>query len=261
MKCVIWFFLVVGCLFAVGCRQQEQRDAAEESVRTKLRQLHESMNNGCVGITKISAIGGVINDWISSVSNASHRTGLAIELSDAILSVDLTNQPYKAFFTNGTGYAYSPRDGATTFYPEFVNATCWIMKEHGCSSRAVMEFFFKALRKYRDASFGIPLGIKRLPGETHEIASARYNCARGAYAFYVETMSQIRRPLLPDRPPIFYVPPPELQDEFKRRLEPFFEFPSKDEFYNYLLPGIKRPPPDPKKLEQKSRNDEVEVDI
>ena len=95
--CKIGYFACVCCLILCGCRQQEQRDAAEESVRTKLRQLHESMNNGCVGITKISAIGGVINDWISSVSNASHRTGWAIELSDAILSVDLTNQPYTAF--------------------------------------------------------------------------------------------------------------------------------------------------------------------
>ena len=255
---------MVGSLLACGCWQQGQHDISEEGVRTRFRQLQESLNNGCVGIPRLSALGNEINGWISCVPNSKQRTKLALQLSDIILSVDLTNQPYRASFTNGTEYTYSPRERATVLYPEIVNATCWVMRDHGCSSRTIMEFFFKALRKYRDASFSIPLGIKPLPGESHEISSARYNCARGAYACYLEVTRRIRRSLALDRAPIFYVPPLELHDEFKCRLEPFFEFPSKEEFYNYLLPGIKRTGLSPTPSTTKSadtKNEDIEVDI
>jgi len=266
VKCLIWFPLMVGCLFAGGCRQQEQYDAAKERVRTKIRQLHVSINNGCMGMTNLNAIGGVINSWISSVSNASHRTELARELSDVILSVDLTNQPYKAFSTNGTGYGCLPRDLVTTSYPEFINATCWVMKDNGCSPRSTMEFLLQALQKYKDASFGIPLDFWPLPDESLEICSARRDCARGAYFSYAGTMNLIRRSLLPNRRPILYVPPPELQDEFKRRIEPFFDFPSKDEFLRMMQPRYKRGPlspskPDAQKQESDNHDVEVEVDV
>lgn len=258
--------MVVGWSFSFcGCRQQKERDIAVECARARFRQLYESMNNGCVGITNLSAIGGQINNWISVVSNASRRTELAYELSDIVLSVDLTNQPYTAVFPNGT--RYSPRDSSTIFYPEFINATCWIMEDYGCSPRTVFEFFFQALKKYKDASFSIPLGLKPMPGESHETSSARYTCARGAYTFYAETMDQIRRSLLSNRPSIFYVPPPELQDEFIRRLKPFYDIPDKEEFYNYLLPGIKRKTPLPVPSARKmpgskgSDADIIEVDI
>lgn len=264
MKYLIWLPLIVGCLFVGGCRKQEQHDIAKECVRTKFRQLYESINNGCVGMTNLNAIGGVINSWISSVSNASHRTELARELSDVIISVDLTNQPYRFSSTNGTGYGYSPRDQVTTSYPEFVNATCWVMKDNGCSPRSVMEFLLQALQKYKDASFGIPLDFRPLPGESLEICSARRSCARGAYEYYAQTMNLIRRSLLPNQRPILYVPPTELQDEFKHRIEPFFDFPSKEEFLRMMQPRYKRGPLSPSKPDvqkQESDNHEVEVDI
>lgn len=263
MKCPIWFPLMVGCLFVGGCRQQAQHDIEKESARTKFRQLHEFMNNGCVGMTNLNAIGGVINSWISSVSNASHRTELARELSDVILSVDLTNQPYRVFATNGTGYGYSPRDRAMDFYPEFVNATCWVMKDNGCSTRSVMEFLLQALQKYKNASFSIPPDFCPLPGESREICSARRSCARGAYEYYVQTMNLIRRSLLPNQCSVLYVPPTELQDEFKHRIEPFFDFPSKEEFYPRLYPGWKDRPPKSSELKHEATkpDDVVEVDI
>ena len=102
--------------------------------------------------------------------------------------------------------------------------------------------------------------------ESLEICSARRDCARGAYFSYAGTMNLIRRSLLPNRRPILYVPPPELQDEFKRRIEPVFDFPSKDEFLRMMQPRYKRGPlspskPDAQKQESDNHDVEVEVDV
>ena len=225
----VWLVLTVGCGLAFcGCWNHTQDDVVVESVRTRFAKIQESMSNGCVGMTNLFMIGREIDSWISCVSNASRRTELAMELSNIVLSVDLTNQPYVAFFPNGTRYFM--RENATTSYSEIIDATCWVMKNNKCSSRLVMEFLLLALQKYKDASFSIPLDFWPLPDESREVCSARRNCAGGAYSFYSATMKRIRRSLLPNRHPIFYVPPPEFHDEFKRRIEPFFDYPSKEEF-------------------------------
>ena len=256
--------LLATSFFICGCQQQEKPDVAVDAARAKFRYIKTSLNNGRTGVKTLFSAANEIGGVIASISNAARRTELALELSDTILSVDLTNQPYVAFYP--TGARYSPRDSATIYYSEFINATCLVMRGHGCSARSIMEFFFKALQKYRDACLSIPLDLKTLPGETLEISSARRNCAHGAYAFYAETMSQIRRSLLPDKPPIFYVPPAELQEEFKCRLEPFFDFPSKEEFNEMMHPGYKHAPPLPPKPDEQKQvpakpEDAVEVDI
>ena len=79
-------------------------------------------------------------------------------------------------------------------------------------------------------------------------------------------MNLIRRSLLPNQRPILYVPPPELQDEFKRRIEPLLDFPSKEEFLRMMQPRYKRgsllpPKPGAQKQESDNHDAEVEVDI
>ena len=256
--------LILGaCLLLSGCNQQE--DASVIEARRRLREFQGSLKVWNPTVRLRDGIAGTIGGWIACVSNASLRIELARELSDVILSVDLTNQPYRVLSANGNGYGYSPRERAVIFYPEFVNATCWVMKDNGCSPRLVMEFLLQALQKYKDATFGIPLDFWPLPGESLDICSVRRNCARGAYEYYVQTMNLIRRSLLPNQHPIVYVPPIELQDEFKHRIEPFFNFPSKDEFLRMMYPRYKRgslspSKPDVQKQEPDNHDVEVEVD-
>ena len=194
------------------------------------------------------------------MSNASLRAKLSHELSQIVLSVDLTNQPFRA--VGAAAKRSFPREWVTGDYPRYIAAVCWIMKKNGCPPELEMDFFFKALQKFRDACFSVPLAFWPLPGESRELCSARTTAARHLYGEYKNIMSYIRRFVLPELSKYL---PPELHDEFKRRIEPFFDYPGKEEFDRMMHPRPKSLPAsteNPSMTDSKTKDDaDIDVDV
>ena len=259
MKSIFAYHLTIGmCLVLGGCMKQEDADVQVEDVRAKFVNLRDSLNAGYPFARNMYDAAAKIGGWINSVSNASLRTDLSLELSEVVLSVELTNQPY--LVTNRVDGRCEQRLFVVDSYRDYIIATFWIMNENGCQPKTTMDFFFDALQKYKEASFSVPLDWNPLPGEGRELWRARHNAAGSLYDFYGYCMVFIRRVILPqlsDRLPVEY------HDEFRRRLEPFFDFPSKEEFYPRLYPGWKNLPslPSEQKQETTKPDDAVEVDI
>ena len=261
MKCtwIARLALTLG-LFLQGCGQRE--DAAVVEAYRRIHEFHDSLTVWCPTV-RLSRdnIAGTIGGWISSVSNANRRAELALELSNILLSVDITNQPYCVLSSDGC--RFQPKNDVVSFYGYYIDATCRIMRANGCSPEVTMEFFFKALQKYKAACFGISLTRHRLQGESHEDCHARRCCAMSGQYGYEQEMFRISRFVLPRLSDYL---PEELHEEFRRRIKPFFDFPSRSEFYELMHPGYKYPLPSSSKPPAKKEaptnvEDVVEVDI
>lgn len=242
--------LSVMFLFACGCQQQEKEmpDVAVNVARAKFRHIKTSLNNGKTGVTNFFYVATEIAGVISAVSNADRRAELALELSQMLLAVDLKNQPYLSPRTNGV--AFMQRERAAIVFYDYIFPVLGAMKDCGSSPNDRMEFFFNAILKYKDACFSVPVGWRRLPGESRETCSHRNNTAYTLWGDYQQRMSEIRRFMLP-RLSVYL--PPEFHDEFKRRIEPFFDFPSKEEFNKLMHPGSKHVPSLPLKQQEPNK--------
>lgn len=265
MSCRTVGNLAIVCFFCLcgGCQQREEAglQVQVEEARMKIANMRDSLNTGRPFVRNVYDATEKIRGWILAVSNVSLRTDLSLEFAKALLSVDLTNQPYLVISQDGTRREQRLR--AVDSYRDHVIAAFWIANENGCPPEITMDFFFTALRKYKEASFSVPLDMSPLPGESREECNVRHNTARKSYDFYCDCMDFIRRmvtPRLNDCLPI------EQHGEFRRRLEPYFDFPSKEEFYGRLYPRWKNlplfPPKQPRqKQEFKKPDEEVEVEI
>ena len=252
------FVIVVSLLLMSGCRSRD--DVAYDEALSRFREVRDDINAGGIGIRPLNEAGSIMDGWISCVSNASLRAKLSHELSQIVLSVDLTNQPFRA--VGAAAKRSFPREWVTGDYPRYIAAVCWIMKKNGCPPELEMDFFFKALQKFRDACFSVPLAFWPLPGEDLELNIARTTAARNLYSDYDYVMSYIRRFVLPELSKHL---PPELHDEFKRRIEPFFDYPSKEEFDEMMHPRPKSLPAsteNPSMTDSKTKDDaDIDVDV
>lgn len=221
-----------------GCHREDL--AACAKVRERFREVRDDLNAGGFGVRPVNEAGAIINGWISCVSNADLRIELSLELARIVLSVNLTNQPYIA--DGEVVKRRFPRQCVTSDYPRYINAVCWIMKENGCPPESELDFFFNALQKFREACFSVPVPVewKRPLEENREDFIARADAAWKLHGSYSHVMSYVRRFVLPK---LSNYLPEELHDEFRRRIEPFFEYPSKEEFYKMMHPGCNHPYP------------------
>ena len=259
MKQIFFAKLVVAALLLIaGCRRHD--DVAYDETLERFCEVRNDLNAGGFGVGSLNEAGIIMNGWISCVSNASLRTKLSLELAKIILSVDLTNQPYRA--AGAVVKRRFPRECITRDYPRYINAVCWIMKKNGCPPDFEMDFFLAALQKFRDSCFSVPIAFGTLSGESLELCSARTTAARHLYGEYDYVMSYIRRFVLPELSKYL---PPELHDDFNRRIEPFFDYPSKEEFYEKMHPGSKYPLSAPKTTSNATAEaktmPEVEVEV
>ena len=92
-----------------GCNHQEDVNMVE--ARMRIREFRDSLTVWCPTV-RLSRdnIAGTIGGWISSVSNANGRAELVSELSDILLSADITNQPY--FVGTPEGCRFQPKNDA-----------------------------------------------------------------------------------------------------------------------------------------------------
>ena len=247
-------------LLLYGCGRQE--DAALIETRRRIHEFRDSLTVWNPTVRLRDGVAATLGGWVSSVSNTSIRTELALELSEILLSVNLTNQPYRAVSPK-TLYPRPREDALSYYYRDYVRAVFAIMRDHGCSPESIMEFCFAALQKYKAACFSVPLTHHQLKGENREERQARICCAIAGQGSYAMTMTEIRKLVLPY---LSNYLPEELHDEFRRRIKPFFDFPSKEEFYEMMHPGYKYPYPHSQKpsenKQEKTGSDVVvEVDI
>ena len=252
---------VVMCLLLCGCHRQEDDNPAVEAARTRFRQIRDSLYEGHSGVSDLFALDCQICGWVECVSNAQQRADLVMELSKIILSIDLEGMPYE--FEYGNGFRRRIREFASGFFVDYMKALFRAMGRCGCRPEDTMEFYFRAMQKLRDAWLSIPYDFRRLPGESWDECNARRDAARALQGFYEQEMSEVRRFVLPH---LSNYLPEELHDEFRRRIKPFFDFPSKEEFYEMMHPGYKYPyphsqKPSEKKQETTKPEDAVEVDI
>ena len=259
--CRIGYSAFACCLILCGCRPREEPDPQVEEAVSRIAHLRDSLNVGRPFVSEMYDAKSKIGGWINAVSNVTLRTELAVELSETLLSVELTNQPYLAISADGGGH--EQRLSAVDSYCDCALAAFWLMNENGCSPGKAMDFFFMALQKYKEACFSVPLEWKPLPGEDQRMCDARYDTARKSYDSYEVHMEFIRRFVLPKLPDCW---PLQMQDAFRGRIEPFFDFPSKDEFLRMMQPRYKYAPPLPpkstmRKQETTKSDDAIEVDI
>ena len=253
MKAAFACYLLFGvCLVLCGCHRQESEDPAVESVRAKFRCIQEGLRNGNAGVSTVFALDRQICGWIACVSNMSQRAALATELSEIILAVDLEGVPYLSDGESGRRYL---REVVSYLYLDYVKALFRAMGRCGCRHEDAMEFYFKAIQKFKDAWLNIPCESNRLPGESLEECIARGDAARKLQGLYEQEMSEIRRFVLPRLSDYL---PEELHDEFRKRIEPLFDFPSKEEFYEMMHPGCKYPYPSGS---AKSAKEEPDVEV
>ena len=251
---------VVVCLLLWGCHRQEVEDPAVEAARARFRQIRDGLYEGHSGVPKLFALDWQICGWVEGVANASQRAALVTEFSEMILALDLEGVPYLSDGKSGRRYL---REVVSDLYLNYVKALFRAMGRCGCRPEDTMEFYFKAMQKFKDAWLNIPYEFNKLPGESREECNARCAAAWMLQGLYEQEMSEVRRFVLPY---LSNYLPEELHDEFKRRIKPFFDFPSRAEFYEMMHPGYKYPyphsqkPPE-KKLETTKPEDEVEVDI
>ena len=253
---VLW--ALTASLLLRGCSHRE--DAAVAEARKRMHEFQASLTVWNPTVRLRDGSSGTIGGWIACVSNASIRAELALELSDVLLSVDLTNQPY--LVVSPEGWRLRPHENALDYYyRDYVRAAITIMRDNGCSTESTMEFFFQALQKYKAACFSVPLAHHQLKGESREERQARVCCAIAGQSSYAMTMTEVSKLVLPY---LSNYLPEELHDEFRRRINPFFDFPSMEEFYEMMHPGYKYAPPLPSKpgaQKQESDNHDVEVEV
>lgn len=249
------------CILLCGCHRQEVEDPAVAAVRVKFRHIQEGLRTGNSVASNAFSLDQHICEWIACVSNTSQRVALVTELSEMILAVDLKKIPYLS--DGESGGRYLQREFASYLYLDYVKALLRVMRRCGGRSKDAMEFYFRAMQKFKDAWLSIPYESKKLPGESLEQYSARCGVAWKTQGLYEQEMSEIRHIVLPRLSSYL---PPELHGEFKQRIKPFFDFPRKEEYYEMMHPGEKYPYSTIKSSDSKTSvtnnpEEDIEVDI
>lgn len=219
MKKHVVHIFMVACAF-YGCAQREEIDSVSERVNATIQDIGRRLSSGGTGLGSGVEFGN-INAMFECVSNTQRRIQLANTYAAKILSVDLVGQEYRQ------------RENATRLYFDYVKHCFLVLKNNGASPSQAIDFFFSGLEKYRESCLGVSLA-SRGAEECQDVFRYRRSCARSLFDDYEQTMSEIKRFWLPRLATRF---PEELHDEFRRRIEPFFDFPSKQEILNAPLFG------------------------
>lgn len=220
IRIMIVYCLIVLVIVFSGCMRGKESDRSVVAVQDTLRAIGISMNNGGEGFS-LSRNYKKISEQFAVVSNFQQRLNLSMEYAKIILSVDFKGQDYRH------------RANAVGLYFDYLEHCFWMMKKNDVPPPCTLDFFFKGLAKYKATCFGVSLA-EREKDESIEMFCDRKGCARSMVDDYEQTMSEIKRFWLPRLATRF---PEELHDEFRRRIEPFFDFPSKQEILNAPLFG------------------------
>ena len=203
---ILCFFLVV------GCKPAEQEMRVPDDVVTQNDALRNCLLRGGEGFDHLKEQDAIRQRYID-IADADVRKSSALSLGATLLSIGLKRLPYRQ------------REGATRVYREYLYLAFDIMKKCGVESRVALDYYFNGLSKYRDSCLDIS-DKDILPGETFEGARWRRDCARKLKDDYRLALSIFERFWLPN---LSRYLPPELHDEFRRRLKAFSTLPAQPE--------------------------------
>ena len=141
-----------------------------------------------------------------AIPEGAGRRAAALAFSDMLLALDL-----------GGILPYPSRESSVILWQSYLNQSLELMNKGGVAPDMVMDRYFKGFSKYRDACLGVPVDGQRA-GESRRDFISRYSCAYILRDHYKMALSIFRRFWLPNLSRYF---PPELHDEFRRRLKVF----------------------------------------
>lgn len=154
-----------------------------------------------------------VNEAMAAISNVTVRSSAARSYAEMLAEVDLTALPYRQRVTSAImfgGHAYFAFQ---------------VMLKNGVNCKDAMELFFACLAKYQDACTSIPTAARE-KDENMDSFILRKDCARVLMDDYQRRMSILKRFWLPHLSD--YVPA-EYHEEFKRRADPLFKYPAKQQ--------------------------------
>lgn len=211
VKC-IW--ASVACLLVpvIGCEKDRRDHLTPAAVESRIEAVHTSLMRGATGFCHVKEF-ETTDRLFDEISDKKMRRAAALAFSDMLLSIDLKGQPYQH------------RATATGLYRKYLYQSLELMNKAGVEPRDALERYFRGLSKYRDSCLDIP-SEDRMPEESPEERRERRDCARKLKDDYRLALSIFERFWLPRLSQVF---PPDLHDEFKRRLKDFSSLPSQAE--------------------------------
>lgn len=207
MKCSATFvsLCILSALFC-GCGDYVADSFEVKAVKDKVVSVRTEADAGSAEFGSRKEI-AEIEKLITSVSDLNCRRGLVEDYARMLVSVEIAHPPYQRWENASLGYFAHLENLAR------------MMQSCDCSSRQLLDVYFKGLSKFKDACFSVPNGPKRKEESLREFAWRR-DCARKLKEEYVQRMSEIRR---------FWMPhlnerlPAEFHDEFRERIAPFLQ--------------------------------------
>lgn len=196
---------ILSALFC-GCGDYVADSLEVKAVKDKVTSIRVEADAGSAVFGSRKEI-AEIEKLIMSVSDLNRRRGLVEDYAQMLVSVEIAHPPYQRWENVALGYF------------AHLDILVQMMEPCGCSSRRLLDAYFKGLLKFKDACFSVPNGPKRKEESLQEFAWRR-DCARKLKEEYVQRMSEIRRfwmPHLKERLPA------EFHDEFRERIIPFLQ--------------------------------------
>ena len=204
------------CSLSCGCADRKESEQVMELVKKEISHIRHEMAEGRSGLNIREGNPIKLARLIDAISNVNQKVELANMYATAIREIDLEKLSYRH------------REDATRYYFDHLVAVIRIMNEMGVLAEQCTEIFFECMSKFRSSCLTVPLSAKS-DDETVEEFAWRCDCARKLYVEYDQRMSEIKRFWLPHLSEYL---PIEVHDEFRRRINPFFEFPTEQEFRN-----------------------------
>lgn len=151
---------------------------------------------------------------VSEVTDVNVRVELARMYASTVLGVDFVKMTCQQ------------KEESVRCYFDHVTSLIRIMRLAALSPKIIIEVYFKGMEKFRVACLDVSLAAKS-KDESPIDYRWRRDCALKLYGEYAQRISEIKRFWLPRLEDYL---PDEVHDEFRSRIEPFFEFPTLQEF-------------------------------
>ena len=206
-------FVTASVLLLGGCEQGNRTVRPPAAVVQRVEAIHAALTRQGSHFKHLAEFEAT-DRLFDGIADGKERKAAAEAFGRMILSVDLQSLPLPF------------RENVTSKYALYVCQCFKIMRRCGIPIREAMEFFFQGLANYRDSCEDPSLAMPPREGENIEDVRVRQASARILKEDYAARMSIFEHVWLPN---LSRYLPPELHDEFRRRLKAFSSSPSQPE--------------------------------
>lgn len=206
-------FAMASVLLFGGCEQENRTVRPPASVVQRVETIHAALTQRGSHFKHLAEFEAT-DRLFDGIADSEERKAAAEAFGRMILSVDLQSLPLPF------------REIATSKYVLYVCQCFKIMRRCGIPTREAMAFFFRGLANYRDSCEDLSLAKPPKEGKNPDDARLRLSAARILKEEYSARMSVFEHVWLPN---LSRYLPPELHDEFRRRLKAFSTLPDQPE--------------------------------